>query len=98
MPPRRVVSRGGERRRAEQVCREVLAAAPGDVDAILGLGSLMATNGRIDEALDLLAHADRLAPDRAETLAALGRAHRLAGRTSVALASHQRAATLAPAA
>ncbi|HEV8254707.1 MAG TPA: YaiO family outer membrane beta-barrel protein [Vicinamibacteria bacterium] len=81
---------------AEQAFRGVLAEAPDNVEALVGLGTSLAARARMDEGLELLERAERLAPDDADVLAALGRAHRFAGHTSLALGYYRRAEQLSP--
>jgi YaiO family outer membrane protein len=81
---------------AEAVFRGVLAEAPDNVEALVGLGTSLAARARMAEGLELLERADRLAPDNADVLAALGRAHRFAGHTSLALDYYRRAQRLSP--
>lgn len=61
----------GDAARAETLYREVLAAQPGNVDALLGLGSLAARAGRADEAREHYLAVRRLDPRNATALAAL---------------------------
>jgi YaiO family outer membrane protein len=81
---------------AEQAFRGLLAEAPDNVEALVGLGTSLAARARMDEGLELLERAERLAPDDADVLAALGRAHRFAGHTSLALGYYRRAEQLSP--
>jgi YaiO family outer membrane protein len=81
---------------AEQTFRAVLAEAPDNVEALVGLGTSLASRARLAEGLELLERADRLAPENADVLAALGRAHRFAGHTSLALDYYRRAERLSP--
>jgi YaiO family outer membrane protein len=82
--------------RAEPVFRSVLLENPSSIDARLGVGVALVSLNRADEALEVLEPAEQLAPNDPEVLAALGRAHRLAGNTSLSLGYLERAAAMAP--
>jgi len=70
--------------------------APPDARALHGAGVAALRQGRVEEALALLARAAVAAPDNAAVQGALGEAHRAAGRPDVALSHYRRAASLRP--
>ncbi len=72
-----------------------VAAQPQNVDALLGLGDALTTRP-VPERRDVLSRAEALAADRPAILAAQGRLHRAAGRTTLALAYFERALALEP--
>lgn len=86
----------GDADQAESVYRGVLGENPSHVDAMVGLGGVLVNRGRRAEALEVLAAAERLAPASPDVLAALARAHRLAGRSSLAVQYIERATAIAP--
>jgi Tfp pilus assembly protein PilF len=61
----------GDAARAESLYREVLAADPANVDALLGLATLAARGGRTEEARDLYVRVQRLEPKNSTAMAAL---------------------------
>ena len=61
----------GDAARAESLYRDVLAADPNSVDALLGLASLAARGGRFDEARDLYRRVQGLDPKNATATASL---------------------------
>lgn len=81
---------------AEPVYRSVLLEDPSSLDAMLGVASALLAREAAAEAIDVLQVAEELAPQNDDVLAALGRAHRLAGRTARAIVYFERAVTLAP--
>lgn len=81
---------------AEATYRAVLRENDRHVEAMVGLGSTLVNVGRRGAAFEVLEAAERLAPASPDVLAALARAHRLAGASSVALGYIERAVALAP--
>ena len=65
---------------AERVCRQILAARPGNADAQNILGVTLAANGQFDEAVAALKRATKLNPEAASYFANLGEVLRQAGR------------------
>jgi YaiO family outer membrane protein len=87
----------GHPQRAADVYESIVATDPRNVDALIGLGDTLTTAGRLHEAADVLNRAESLAADRPAILAAQGRLHRAAGRSSLAVAYYRRALALDPA-
>ena len=86
----------GHPEHAVDVYRSILAVQPQHLDALIGLGQSLVTLGRLREAGDALSRAEALAADRPAVLAAQGRLHRAANRTTLALAYYDRAIALDP--
>lgn len=84
----------GHPERAIDVYRSIVAAAPQNVEALVGLGSELTTVGKLADAADALNRAEAIAADQPAVLAAQGRLHRVAGRSTLALAYYQRALAL----
>ncbi len=82
--------------RAEPVYRSVALEDPSNVRASVGIANTLLARYEHNEALDILAGTERLAPEDPEVLAALGRAHVQAGHTTIAVSYLQRAVALAP--
>ena len=81
---------------AEAVYRSVLLEDATSVAALLGVASTLLARDEPDEAIELLERAEALAPQSALVVAALGRAHRQAGRMFRAIGYLERAAALSP--
>jgi Flp pilus assembly protein TadD len=81
---------------AEQLCRAVLAVAPGHPDANFLLAGVAAAGGRPAAAIDLLRRAIERDPKRAEFHGNLGAVLARLGRLDEAIACFRRAITLAP--
>jgi YaiO family outer membrane protein len=92
----RLHQRLGHPEHAVDVYRSILAVQPQNLDALIGLGNSLVTVYRLDEASDALTQAEKLAGDRADILAAQGRLHAAAHRTTLALAYYDRALTIDP--
>lgn len=86
----------GHPEHAAEVYRSILATQPQNVEALTGLGNALVSVGRLGEASEALTHAEKIAGDRAEVLAAQGRLHAKANRTTLALAYYTRALTIDP--
>jgi tetratricopeptide (TPR) repeat protein len=86
----------GNHARGLEVYRSVVATNPQNVEALIGVGMALTTLGRLDEAADALARAEALAADQPSVLAAQGRLHAAANRTTLALAYYERALALQP--
>jgi YaiO family outer membrane protein len=86
----------GHPERAEPVLRSVMLQDPSNVDVKLALGTALVGLERYDEAVTVLEQADEQAGDDPAVLAALGRAHRLAGNGTQSLVYAERAFTMAP--
>ena len=81
---------------AEPVYRSVLLEDPSNVDAMLGVGSMLIKQGKATEAIEVLEVATERATESAAAFVLLGRANRLAGRDARAIESFERAVTIAP--
>lgn len=86
----------GQLPRAEQLCVQVLQAAPHNVEAVHLLGIVALRGGATDRALTLLGQASSMAPDKPGILNSLGMAHRAGGQLDEAGLCFKRALTLAP--
>jgi len=86
----------GRHEHAADVYRSILAAQPQNLDALVGLGNSLVALGRLREAGDALSRAEAIAADRPAVLAAQGRLHQAANRTTLALAYYLRAIALDP--
>src|SRR5437879_4767327 len=71
----------GERKQAIRSLHEILKTNPGDADARLLLGSILAEDGERSESIAQLTEAVRLRPQSAETRNALGEAFNGFGET-----------------
>ncbi len=87
----------GDRIRAAQVLDRILQANPRDPDAHLMLGSLLAEDGRIPEALPHLEEAVRLRPRSAQAHQALGEVLRDSGNPEASRSAFEKAVALDPA-
>jgi len=92
----RLHQRLGHPEHAVDVYRSILAVQPQNLDALIGLGNSLVVVDRLREASDALTQAEKLAGDRADILAAQGRLHAAAHRTTLALAYYNRALTIDP--
>jgi Flp pilus assembly protein TadD len=81
---------------AEAVYRSVLLEDPSNVDAMLGIGTTLLARHFTDDAIDMLARAEALAPEREDILDAQGRAHREAGDEVRAITYFQRVVAMSP--
>jgi len=81
---------------AELLCRQILADAPQNADALNLLGVIALSGGRLAEAEELLRRAIDANPDSAEAHNNLGEALRRAGRLDEAASLLMRALALRP--
>jgi tetratricopeptide (TPR) repeat protein len=81
---------------AEELCRQVLAAEPGDTLALHLLGVVAGRTGRIVLGIDLLREAVGLEPESFEALTDLGQLLTRSGRPSEAISVLEAAARLDP--
>lgn len=88
----------GNHREAVDVYESIIAASPQHLETLIGLGHALVTLGRFHDAADVLNRAESLAAESAAVLAAQGRLHAAAGRSTLALAYYERALTIDPAA
>jgi YaiO family outer membrane protein len=86
----------GHLREGEDVYRSVLFDSPDRLDALVGLGSVLVSEGRVDEARVVLTRAEKLSPDDLEVLAAHGRLNLAAERNRLAIGYYGRATLIAP--
>ena len=86
----------GRPERAESVLRSLVLEDRASIDAKLGLALALVALERHDEAVDVLEQADEQSPENPEVLAALARAHRLAGNTTESVTYAQRSYMMAP--
>jgi protein O-GlcNAc transferase len=87
----------GERKQAVGELHEILKAYPGDADARLLLGSILAEDGERAESIAQLTEAVRLRPQSAEAYNALGEAFNGFGETKSARGAFEKAVALDPA-
>lgn len=92
----RLHERMGHPDRAEAVFRSVALEDPANVQALLGVGRTLLAQLRPEDAVVVLQRAETIAPRDPDVLETLARAHRDAGRSTLALAYDERAWTLAP--
>ena len=92
----RLHGRLGHPEHAANVYRSILAVQPDNLDALIGLGNSLVTLDQLREAGDALTRAEKLAGDRPDVLAAQGRLHAQANRSTLALAYYNRAITIDP--
>ena len=94
----RVVSllKGGERQEAEALCRDMLERDPGDINFVSLLGTILATRGAHEEAVDLLSRAVKAAPGHAKAREDLGTLLLNLDRAEDALPHLERAQELRP--
>jgi tetratricopeptide (TPR) repeat protein len=88
--------RRGERKEAVQTLNRIVAAHPGDADARLLLGSILAEDGDRAGAIGQLTEAVRLRPQSAEAHNALGEAYNGFGEARLARGEFEKAAALGP--
>ena len=81
---------------AEPVYRSVLLEDLTNLEARLGVASTLLARDESEDVVELLESAEEGAPQNVTILVLLGRAHRLAGRTTRALVYFERAAAVAP--
>jgi Tfp pilus assembly protein PilF len=81
---------------AEAVYRSITLEDPRNIDALVGTGVTLLEQDQVNPAIDALEHAEQLAPQNPNVLAALGEAYARAGHTERSTDYFQRAATIAP--
>ena len=92
----RLHARMGHQDLAEPVYRSVVLEDPGNIEAMLGVATALLARYEPAMAIEVLDVAEELAPDNDDVLGALGRAHRLEGRTALAIDYLERAVSIAP--
>ena len=91
-----VHARMGHPELAEAVYRSVVIEDPNNVDAWVGLGSVLLQEDRVVEGLDALRRAEQLSPENPNVVAALASGYRLAGENGQSIGYYQRLTVLAP--
>lgn len=81
---------------AETVYRSITLEDSGNVDAWVGLGTVLLEQDRISEGVDALRRAEQLAPQNPSVWAALASAYRLAGESTQSMVYYERLATTSP--
>ena len=92
----RVHAHMGHPELAEAVYRSITLEDGNNVDAWVGLGTVLLQQDRIVEGLGALKHAEDLAPENADVWAALADGYRLAGDTTESISYYERLTTAAP--
>ncbi len=92
----RVHERMGHPDVAEAVYRSVVLEDPQNVEALVGVGVTLLAQDQVSASIDMLEHAEQLAPQDATVLTALGDAYQRAGRTERSIGYFERAAAIAP--
>jgi tetratricopeptide (TPR) repeat protein len=87
----------GERKQAISALHEILKTNPGDADARLLLGSILAEDGERSESIAQLSEGVRLRPQSAEARNALGEAFKGFGEMKMARGAFEEAVALDPA-
>ena len=67
---------------AEPIYHSIVLEDPGNVDAWIGLGTVLLQQDQIADGIDALKRAEELAPQNPNVLAALGSGYQLAGRSA----------------
>ena len=86
----------GHLRQGEDVYRSILIESPDRLDALVGLGSVLVSLGRLDEARALLTRAEKLSPADLEVLAAQGGLNLADAQDRLAVGYYGRASVIAP--
>ena len=86
----------GHLRQGEEVYRSILLESPDRVGALVGLGSVLVSEGRLDEARVVLSRAETLSPNDLEVLAAQGSLNLAAEQNPLAVGYYGRATVIAP--
>ena len=90
------LARAGRNVEAIQVFNQILEGNPADVDARIGLASVLTRTGEWRKALAMLQETEPVAGQNADLFAALARAYRRAGDDRLALEYFRRAKALSP--
>jgi Tfp pilus assembly protein PilF len=91
-----VHARMGHPELAETVYRSIALEDPTNVDAWVGLGTVLLQEDRVSEGLDALRRAEQLAPQNEAVWTALASAYRLAGEDGQSMAYYERLNTTSP--
>ena len=81
---------------AEAVYRSIVLEDAQNVDALVGLGTVLLQQDRVSEGLDVLKRAEQLSPENPKVWTALASAYRLTGDSPETIAYYQRIATTSP--
>jgi YaiO family outer membrane protein len=81
---------------AEAVYHSVVIEDPRNVDAWIGLGTVLLQQDRVSEGLDALRRAEELSPENPNVVAALAGGYRLAGENVESITYYERLATMTP--
>ena len=81
---------------AEPIYHSIVLEDPRNVDAWIGLGTVLLQQDQIADGIDALKRAEELAPQNPNVLAALGSGYQLAGRSAQSVEYYQRLATMSP--
>ena len=81
---------------AEPIYHSIVLEDPRNVDAWIGLGTVLLQQDQIADGIDALKRAEELAPQNPNVLAALGSGYQLAGRSAQSVEYYQRLATTSP--
>jgi YaiO family outer membrane protein len=81
---------------AEPIYHSIVLEDPRNVDAWIGLGTVLLQQDQIADGIDALKRAEELAPQNPNVLAALGSGYQLAGRSAQSMEYFQRLATMSP--
>jgi len=81
---------------AEPIYHSIVLEDPRNVDAWIGLGTVLLQQDQIADGIDALKRAEELAPQNPNVLAALGSGYQLAGRSAQSVDYYQRLATMSP--
>jgi len=81
---------------AEPIYHSIVLEDPRNVDAWIGLGTVLLQQDEIADGIDALKRAEELAPQNPKVLAALGSGYQLAGRSAQSVEYYQRLATTSP--
>jgi Tfp pilus assembly protein PilF len=91
-----VYARMGHADTAEAIYHSIVLEDPRNVDAWVGLGTVLLRQDRVSQGLDALRRAEELAPQNPNVWAALASAYQLSGDTQQSLTYRQRLATVSP--
>jgi tetratricopeptide (TPR) repeat protein len=91
-----VHARMGDPALAEAVYHSIVIEDPRNVDAWVGLGTVLLQQDRISEGLDALRRAEQIAPQNPNVWAALAGGYQLAGENNTSITYYQRLATVSP--
>jgi Tfp pilus assembly protein PilF len=91
-----VHDRMGHPELAQPIYHSIVLEDPRNVDAWIGLGTVLLEQDQVEDGIDALTHAEQLAPQNQNVVAALASGYRLAGETTRSITYYQRLATISP--